>query len=440
MISPARRAAYEVVLAVDTGRQHLAAALAASRDGLSDVRDRALATDIAVGTQRWRGRIDHLIDQVSTRPTARLDPEVAAILRISAYQLFWLDRVPARAVVNDAVDLVREARKRSAAGMVNAVCRRLAGPRPPLPPPPTADASTAEWHTQALDYLSVTHSHPRWLVARWLERYGYTATTSWVTFNNTPAPITVWPAADGAAMRLEGLAGTPTAWVPGGLVLDAAQERGDALRSGGLYAQDEASAAVAALAAAVTTSPFLDACASPGGKTLALAATLPDAVQMVAADLRPARVALLSSTLGRLAGRAVPVVRADARVMPFHASIGTVLLDAPCTGLGTIRRDPDVKWRRTEADLTRYSQVQREMIDAALLAVRPGGTVVYATCSSEPEENEDLVRFGVAEGRWAVVHLDSAGGRLGLRRCSGQPRAASRGGEAFLPAPWTGSP
>jgi len=409
MISPPRRTAYEVTLRVDTGRSDLARALADLRDALESARDRGLATDIATGTQRWRGQIDYLLAAAYGRPLARLDPEVLAILRISAYQLRHLTRVPASAVVNDAVALTKAVRKRSAAGLVNAVLRKVASAPAELPGPPTAPAGTPEWRRQAVSCLSVTHSHPAWLVERWLDRYGWDAALTWVAYNNSTPSMTVWPAP--GRRRDSWPPHRDTTWVPGGCVLDTAADGMPLLRDGTAFAQDEASAVVGAVAAAAATatgaSPVLDACAAPGGKTLALDGALPATTRLLASDIRDGRVATLREMLRRYGRRPVPVLRADAEALPFAGSMGAVLLDAPCSGLGTLRRDPDVRWRRTPADLEQLAARQRAMLVEALRAVRPGGLVAYATCSSEPEENEFLVSEVAVTTGWRILPASS---------------------------------
>lgn len=406
MISPPRRTAYEVTLRVDTGRSDLSRALADLRDALDTPRDRALATDIATGTQRWRGQLDYLLTAASSRPLSRLDPEVLAILRLSAYQLRHLTRVPASAVVNDAVALTKAARKRSAAGLVNAVLRKVATTPAILPGPPTADQSSPEWREQAIACLGITHSHPVWLVERWLDRYGWDDALAWVSYNNSTPPVTLWrsPGVDAAA-EPAWPSHRATSWVPGGRVLDEAADAMALLRQGTAFAQDEASAVVAAVTAAALDgrAPVLDACAAPGGKTLALDAALPPLARIVAADLRPARVQTLRDILRRAGGRPVPVLRADAEALPFSGSLGGVLLDAPCSGLGTLRRDPDVRWRRQPDDLPRLAARQRAMLIETMQAVGPDGRVAYATCSSEPEENEHLIAEVTSATGWRVL-------------------------------------
>src|SRR5262245_5715181 len=191
MIAPARIAAYDILKAISAGND-LPAAIAASRATLADDRDRALAADIATGVQRWRAALDHLIVEFSKRRLDRLDSQVVEILRLSLYQLLHLTRVPAAAVVDDAVNLARRAGKKSAAGFVNAVLRTMSRQRRHLPLPLRPDDPGDPGDRDAvLDYFSITLSHPRWLAARWLDRYGFAATETWLQFNNSAAPLTL---------------------------------------------------------------------------------------------------------------------------------------------------------------------------------------------------------------------------------------------------------
>jgi len=194
MIARARIAAVRVLQAVDGDRADLPGAIAQARTHLADERDRALLVELTTGTLRWLGTIDHLIAQAAKRPLTRLDPEVRDVLRLGIYQLLHLDRVPASAVVDDAVELTRKAGKSSAAGFVNAVLRRISRTRSdlPLPPRPAFDSNgIPEDREGALDYLATTLSHPRWLVARWMDAHGFAATERWTQFNNDPAPLTL---------------------------------------------------------------------------------------------------------------------------------------------------------------------------------------------------------------------------------------------------------
>lgn len=396
MTAPARTAAYHAVRAIASGRADLPRALHISREHLADERDRSLAAEIVTGTLRWQRSLDYLIEHFSRRRIAKLDSEVVVILRLSLYQLLHLDRVPASAVVDDAVDLTRAARKPSASGFVNAVLRATLRQRHKLPlPARPADPNDRD---AALAYLGVTHSHPEWLVARWLGRYGFEAAERWVRFNNDAPALTIRVnrlrtsrEAAIAALLADGIETEPTRFAPDGLTV----VRGNPLRrpaDGLVLVQDEASQLVPAFVGAQPGERILDLCASPGGKTLAMAADMNDTGLIAASDVRPGRLALLRDTVHTAAARCVSVVRVPTTgPLPFAARFDAVLVDAPCSGLGTVRRDPDIRWRRSEADLERLARDQVTLLMRAAEVVRPEGRLVYATCSSEPEENDAVV-------------------------------------------------
>jgi 16S rRNA (cytosine967-C5)-methyltransferase len=424
VIAPARLAAYEVLRAVSAGRADLPAALARARGALHDERDRALAGEIATGTLRWQGAFDVVIEAFAGRASARLDPEVLEILRLSAFQLLHLDRVPASAAVHDAVQLARKAGKSSASGLVNAVLRRISRERGrlPLPPRPPVPGDRAA----SLAYLSTTLSHPEWLVARWLDRYGFEAAERWAQFDNAPAALTlrantlrISREALAASLQTHGVTAEPTRFAPHGLVVRSGNPLLTPLAATGLFVvQDESSQLVAQLTGASPGERVLDACASPGGKTTALAAAMEDRGLVVAADVRGRRVDLLSKTVRSAGTTCVRVVQADAAgVLPFGRAFDRVLLDAPCSGLGTLRRDPDIRWRRQEASLPGLAATQLTMIERTAEVLEPGGRLVYATCSSEPDENEEVVsRFLAARPDFRMT---SEGLPDGLRRFIG---------------------
>ena len=397
MIAPARVAAYDILLAVSAGRSDLPTAIARARAALDDDRDRALAAEIATGVQRWRAALDRSIETFADRPLRRLDPEVVEILRLSAYQLLHLTRVPASAVVDDAVKLARRAGKRSAAGFVNAVLRTTSRRRNALPlPQPPGDPSDRD---RALDYLSVTLSHPVWLAARWYDRLGFEAARAWMQFNNAAAPLTLRAnrlrmTPEELTNRLEerGVVAAKGRFAPDALVVQDGQPlRDPGAEAGWFVVQDEASQLVALLAGASPGRRVLDTCAAPGGKTTAVAASNPGAL-IVACDARERRMALLQRTVEATGAANVVLVQADlSQPLPFLDRFDCVIVDAPCSGLGTLRRDPDIRWRRQEGDLAQLAAAQLTMVRHASAAVAPGGRLVYATCSSEPEENEQVV-------------------------------------------------
>jgi 16S rRNA (cytosine967-C5)-methyltransferase len=403
MIAPARIAAYQVLRAVSAGSADLPAAIQSAREGLADERDQALAAEIATGVQRWRAALDHLVAEFSGRPVDRLDPEVIEILRLSVYQLTHLTRVPASAVVDDAVDLTKRAGKRSAAGFVNAVLRAVSRQRHRLPLPSRPDS--AGDRSAAMAYLTVTLSHPSWLVSRWLDRLGFDRTEAWCRFNNHAAPLTVRanrlaldPAELAHRLAADDVAVRPGRFAPDALLVESGRLLdGSREREGWFVVQDEASQLVALLAAARPGRRALDACAAPGGKTTALAAAMHNRGLLVACDVRRRRIDLLRRTVAAGGAANVRIVQANLLdPLPFVRQFDTVLVDAPCSGLGTLRRDPDIRWRRSESDLPALAAAESIMLGHAAEAVAPGGRLIYATCSSEPEENDAVVEAFLA--------------------------------------------
>jgi 16S rRNA (cytosine967-C5)-methyltransferase len=401
MIAPARSVAYDMLCAISAGRADLPAAIAYARGALEDERDRALAAEIATGVQRWRGALDHVIVHFAKRPIERLDREIVEILRLSAYQLLHLTRVPASAVVDDAVNLAKRERKTSASGFVNAVLRAISRRRDSLPLPPLpADVMD---RPAALDYLSISLSHPRWLAARWYDRFGFEAARTWMEFNNRPAPLTLRlnrlrMERDELLSKLhaDDVATSPARFAPDGLVVTSGHPlRGPGLDEGWFVVQDEASQLVALLAGDRPGPRVLDTCASPGGKTTAIASamrTAGAAGRIIACDVRDKRIELLRRTVLASGADNVLIVQADLlQPLPFSERFDCVVVDAPCSGLGTLRRDPDIRWRRREEDLAELAAAQLRMVQHAAAMVAPGGRLVYATCSSEPDENDAVV-------------------------------------------------
>ena len=409
MIAPARVAAYETLRAVNSRAADLPAALARARSALRDERDRALAGEIATGTLRWQAAFDHVISVFAQRPLGRLDPEVLDVLRLTFFQLLHLDRVPASAAVNDAVQLTRKIGKSSSSSFVNAILRRASRERARLPLP----ERTVGDPSSELDYLEKTMSHPRWLVERWRNRYGFEAAEAWCRFNNAPAALTlranrlrVTREALAATLRAAGVETTPTRFAPNGLVVRSGNPLGSDLEfpdlggtsdrnsrsDPGFVVQDEASQLVAVVAGATAGERVLDACAAPGGKTTAMAADMEDRGLLIASDVRPKRVRLLAHAVRRSGAQCVRVIQANAaQALPFAGVFDLVLIDAPCSGLGTLRRDPDIKWRRSPDEFPALSSLQLRILTNAAVVVRPGGRILYSTCSSEFEENDEVV-------------------------------------------------
>jgi 16S rRNA (cytosine967-C5)-methyltransferase len=414
MIAPARLAAFDALCLIDGGRLDLGETLARTRDGLPDARDRALATDLVLGTLRWRGAIDHQLANLSGRTLATLDTQVLAALRLGAYQLLYLQRVPSSAIVNDSVALVKRARLHSASGFANAILRRLSRERAELRWP---ERPQPEDETAFNEFLSVVQSHPRWLVERWTRRYGVRSAEAWLTFNNQHPAMTLAVnrarfSRDEVMQRLsdEGIVTKPATHAPDGLVvIEGRPLASECFRSGAVIIQDEASQLIPHLVGVQTGDRVLDACAAPGGKTVALSAHVGLTGTVVASDVRARRMRLLRATLDRCAVSAHLVQIASTGALPFrNESFDRILIDAPCSGLGTLRRDPDIRWRRHPDDLEDLAASQHDLLDRVAPLVARGGRLVYSTCSSEPEENEQVVQAFVAEAsEFTIVPLQS---------------------------------
>jgi 16S rRNA (cytosine967-C5)-methyltransferase len=392
MIAPARRAAVDALAAIDAGNLDMGSAIARARVGLTDERDRALLLEIVTGTLRMQAALDYQLSLRVKRPLGKLDAAVLRVLRMSAFQVIYLSRLPASAIINDAVELTRRSGKSSAAGLANAVLRSV-----------SHDRTTLSWPSRANlgEHFSIVHSHPRWLVDRWLQRYGEQATESWLVFNNEPPAMCL--AVNRHVTTREALAGEladtgvktePTTRAANGLLVIEGRPLGtEAFANGRFVVQDEASQLIGELASAPAGARVLDLCASPGGKTVMISADVGPGGFVVASDVRPQRVRLLASTLARCRVPNTMIVHVPSEgPLPFLSrTFDLVVIDAPCSGLGTVRRDPDIRWRRSPDDLALFASAQRELLARAADLVKTGGRLLYSTCSSELEENEDVV-------------------------------------------------
>ena len=385
-VSPARQAAYEILLRVERAGAYAADLLHSSRLSRLAEADKALTTELAMGVLRWRARLDQTLAAACSQPLAKLDLEVLAALRLGAYQLAFLERVPARAAVHESVELAKRARKRSAAPLVNAVLRRLGRPRTMFHVEPIAEgASTQE--------IADRYSHPLWLVERWAKSFGSSAAARICEFDQNVPTTALRLATEGTDAELRG-AGLEVA--RGAIVARARRVlSGDvtgskAFAAGRVAIQDEASQLVATLVG--RGARILDCCAAPGGKTAAIAERNPQA-RIVAAELHPHR----ARTLRRRAPQAnVRVIAADALALPLDLQFDRVLADVPCSGTGTLARNPEIKWRLAPGDLADLHRKQVAILRSALDRVAPGGRLVYSTCSLEAEENAAVVEEALA--------------------------------------------
>jgi 16S rRNA (cytosine967-C5)-methyltransferase len=391
-ISPARAAAFDILLRVERESSYASELLHSSTYARLTTVDHSLATELVMGVLRWRSLLDSQIAANSTQALSKLDLEVLTALRLAIYQLRWLSRVPARAAINESVELVKRARKRSAAPFVNAVLRKLdanVSHADNSPQPAITDVST--------EALAASSAHPLWLVERWVQSYGLDSAFRMCRHDQS-IPVTAIRLRRPEAEEQINAEGIELA--PGAFLASARRvQHGDVIRSAAFRAglcviQDEASQLVAALVGQGTH--ILDCCAAPGGKTLAIADRNPRA-NISAVDLHPHRARLLRRLLRapdsqtQVQSRDIRVVAADARDLPFTTRFDRVLTDVPCSGSGTLARNPEIKWRLTPQDLADLQARQLAILRSAMAQVAPGGRLVYSTCSLEKEENEDVI-------------------------------------------------
>jgi 16S rRNA (cytosine967-C5)-methyltransferase len=407
-VSPSRKAAFGILLAVERGKAHSDELLRGKEVSALASADRNLATTLVLGVLRWQIRLDEQLKSLLKRPGGKSDPEVRIALRLGAFQLLFLDRIPAHAAIDESVELAKQSGHRFAAGMVNAVLRNLASWAPEnlelaaplyqgttLVVPPRAHKERALAPAEA---LALIESHPAWMVERWCDFYGFDAARAICRHGQSQPTLTLrmeGPAVE-AELTQAGIQLDP------GMLLAAARTvvSGDVaaaavIREGRARVQDEGSQLIAELAACASenldenSKRILDACAAPGGKTLVLVERIPEA-QIVACESSPLRLAALRKRLAAYADR-VECRLADAAALKEESAFDLVLADVPCSGTGTLGRNPEIRYRLRLEDLPRQAERQRAILNAALRAVRHGGRVVYSTCSLEPEENEQVI-------------------------------------------------
>ena len=407
MIAPARRISYRILLQIETTDAHSDDLLRSQEVDALSAQDRNLTTTLVLGTLRWQLALDARIRPLLTRPNAKLSPEVATALRMAAYQLLYLERIPAHAAINDAVELVKQSRERGAAGMVNAVLRKIAQ-GPPGSGIRGQGREELKEQPQSPEQIAAAWAHPTWLVERWARQFGLEAAEAICRWDQEPAGVTIRLA--DPEREPEGLETVP------GFFLRSARrvvsgDLGAAFRTGHVRIQDEASQLVAEIAAADWASghprsaqhdslQVLDLCAAPGGKTAILAERLPDA-EITAVDVSRKRLEVARGLLAaRLLATRLPAPSsgdrlhfqvADAASLRLDPEYQLILCDVPCSGTGTMARNPEIRFRVDEADLDRQQARQVAILKAGLAGLAPGGRLVYSTCSLEPEENQAVV-------------------------------------------------
>lgn len=404
-ISLARHTAFKILLRVESGA-YASVLLAAKAESLKPT-DRGLCYELVLGVLRHQLWLDYIIEYYSKRRAKSLDPEVRIALRLGLYQLRFLTRVPHSAAVNESVKLVRSSGVASASGFVNAVLRRATRENDYDPVAEIADP---------VERLAVESSHPEWLVSKWVSAYGSSQAEAIAKSNNEAAPnafrVVTSKASEAEVvdrLKQSGSQVSPSFIVEGSWRIDRVSDLLLQLaRDGFVYIQDEASQLVGKMLGAQQGDLVLDLCAGPGGKTTMIAESMSDSGLVVATDLYPHRLRTVMFNSKAQGLRNVVAVTADGRgpLSFLEASFDRVLVDAPCSGTGTLRRNPEIRWRISGEDFRDLSILQEQLLLSAARMLKPGGRLVYSTCSLEPEENEEVVdRFRASNSEFEAVQL-----------------------------------
>ncbi len=379
MISPARQACFQILRQIELDQIFSDEALHSETMQRLDFRDRNLVTEIVYGSLRWQATLDYILDRAAQRSWNQTSTEMKVLLRMSLYQLWRMDRIPDYALVNDAVEIAKRQIGRGASRYVNAILRNLARERPWNEP-------TFLGHAP----LWVQTSLPEWLWKRWAGRFGIERAKGYALSLNLPPPATVriddefeGPLPD--AMR-------PSDLVPGAFFVVQTGMKNDSSLVPVFQYQDEASQLIPHLLGPTPQWKIWDACAAPGGKYSILVRKCGVGGQVIAGDVRWDRIQLLRKSLSNEQRKKANVIVADARCTPpFRTLFDAVLADVPCSGLGTLRRNPEIKWRFRPERLASLQDTQKRILASVSQVVRIGGYLLYSTCSTEPEENEQVI-------------------------------------------------
>jgi len=386
-VSRSRVAAFDVLLAIEREQAYSSELLHSQRYQDLSSQDHGLFTELVMGVLRWRSLLDRHIAEAAARPLQKLDIEVLTALRLAAYQLMFLDRVPASAAVNESVELVKRSRKRSAIPFANAVLRKLSITR--------GNRNQAA-DDREISQLSDSSAHPEWLVERWSRQYGDSMARIICDYDQS-IPETSIRLTDSSTERellREGIQLSPGKLLTSSRRVQSGDLTGTAaFREGRVSIQDEASQLVALLVGRGST--ILDCCAAPGGKTRVLAERNPHAT-VIAMDLHPHRARLLRKLVP---ANNVHVIAGDVLQMPTNLLFERALVDAPCSGTGTLARNPEIKWRLTIQDIADLQARQLSILQSAMRHVTPRGRLVYSTCSLEDEENSQVVEEALHEDK-----------------------------------------
>lgn len=359
------------------------------------IEDRRLITEIVYGTLRMRGNLDWVIERFYKGKLDAMEVSIKNILRTGLYQLLFTDRIPDFAIVNEAVGITKRIGRRGS-GLVNAILRNFIRKKDQIPYPAMGK--------DPAHHISIVHSHPLWLVRQWIEMFGIEETAALCRANNQVPPVTVRVNTlktvrkrTKEELSQRGFAVRETAFSPDGLSISnrtTSVRETDCYTSGGIQVQDEASQLIARLVSPRPGENVLDLCAGMGGKTVHLAAVMENRGSILALDISKKKIDALYQNASRLDVAIVDAQVGDARERPgksFFESFDRILIDAPCTGLGTLRRNPEIKWRTLPGDAKKSSFLQKAILENAAKYLKRGGTLIYSTCTITKEENEEVI-------------------------------------------------
>ena len=389
-----RETAMKVLLAVHENGAYANIALAeALRKARLNEMDRRFATELVYGAVKAGGTLDWIVRRYTNRPLRKMTPYVRSILRLGIFQLFFLDRVPPSAVCNESTELAKKYGHAGTGKFVNAVLRAAA--RDPGKARVSEDDESA--------YLAIQFQHPKWLVSRWLKMFGREETEQLCVFDNAAAVLSLRTnllriTRDELAerLRMEGAKVVLSKWAPEGILCPTHASLNDSasLREGLFQVQDESSMQVAHVLDPQPGEFVIDMCSAPGGKTTHLAERMKNQGRILALDIYDTKLARVEENAKRLGISIIETKRLDARGAgdAYPQKADRVLADVPCSGFGVLRRRPDARWRKTEEEIMKLPMLQSEILESAARAVKPGGVLVYSTCTIEPAENEEVVR------------------------------------------------
>jgi 16S rRNA (cytosine967-C5)-methyltransferase len=394
MVSPARKIAFKVLQKVAQERASSSILLDSyfQQERPSKL-DRNLCTQLVYGTLRWQKRLDYIISSFSHIPISKIDMLLLIILRMALYQMLFLDRIPDSAAVSEAVKLSKKIGHQGHASFANALLRRACKQ--------SGNIALPTIKQSIKDYCVITQSHPEWLVEKWLKRWGAETTIKIVESNNKEAPkyirintLKTNKKELREELKKDGVEAEECSYLHNCLkIKKTSWDVAKSLKEGYFYIMDEASQIVASLVSALKNDFILDACAAPGGKTISLALDIDHRGKIVANDRHWGRIEEMNKNLNRLGISCVSIVQGDMEKQPpFKPVFNRILLDAPCSALGRIRRSPEIKWNRHIEEISHYAQRQLLLLERVSEALKSGGLLIYSVCSLEEEENEQVIQ------------------------------------------------